>query len=296
MPFVIDKMKVSVIVPFREKNRKILRCLKSIKNQDYKNLEVIIISDRIELKKPGTISIFNQDCEGAGSKRNLGAENSEGEILLFLDSDCILKNDSITKLVKIFKTKEVDAVSGEPLAYEKSNLLGLITGLEYEDRFEQMGEGYVDVTASTCLGIKRNIFFKVNGFIDYSIHEAIGEDWDFSARLKKGGHTIYHTNKVKVFHEHSSETLGYYLKRQYGHAKYRITHFRVYENATDQYSSWAMIISSTLLLGIPATIRILWRTKNLKVLVLPLISILRTAAWISGAIVGIFSLEKSDSR
>ncbi|MDP7197688.1 MAG: glycosyltransferase family A protein, partial [SAR202 cluster bacterium] len=60
-------MKVSIIVPFREKNRKILRCLKSIKNQDYKNFEVIIISDRTELKKPGTISIFNQACKGVGS-------------------------------------------------------------------------------------------------------------------------------------------------------------------------------------------------------------------------------------
>lgn len=286
-------MKVSVIVPFREANRKVMRCLESIKNQDYKNLEAIVVSDRTELKNPGVVSILNSECKGPGAKRNLGARHAQGDILFFLDSDCILKRDSISKLINIFHAREVDAVTGKPLAYEKSNLLGFITGLEYEDRFEQMGEGFVDVAATTCLGIKREVFFNVRGFVDYSIGEAIGEDWDFSARLRSREYNIYHTNEVEVFHEHNAQSLRYYLKLQYEHAKYRITHFKKYKNAVDQYSSWSMILSATLLFGLPATIRILRRTKNLKALVLPLISMLRTAAWFSGAAAGIFSSKTS---
>lgn len=263
-----------------------------MKNQEYKDLEVIVVSDRSELKNDGIVSIINPECRGPGAKRNLGAKHAKGDILFFLDSDCILKKDSISKLVNIFQTREIDAVSGKPLAYEKSNLLCFITGLEYEDRFEQMGEGFVDVAASTCLGIKRDVFFNVDGFVDYSNNDAIGEDWDLSARLRSRKYNIYHTNEVEVFHEHNSESLRYYLKRQYGHAKYRITHFKKHKKAADQYSSWSMILSATLLFGLPATIRILRRTKNLKALILPFVSMLRTAAWFSGAAAGIFGSKK----
>jgi cellulose synthase/poly-beta-1,6-N-acetylglucosamine synthase-like glycosyltransferase len=266
--------------------------LESVKNQDYKDVEIIVVSDRDEIKNDGVISLHDPRCRGPGAKRNLGAKHARGDILFFLDSDCILKKDSISKLVEIFRTREIDAVSGKPLAYENSNLLCFITGLEYEDRFEQMGEGFVDVAASTCLGIKREVFFDVKGFIDYSNDDAIGEDWDLSARLRSRKYSIYHTNEVEVFHEHNSETLWYYLKRQYGHAKYRIAHFKKYRKAADQYASWSMILSATLLLGLPATIRILRRTKNMKALILPFISMLRSMAWFSGAAAGIFSLRK----
>ncbi len=281
-----------MIVPFREKGRKITRCLESIKKQDYKNLEVIVVSDRTELKREEVISILSPESKGPGSKRNLGAKRAKGDILFFVDSDSILKTESVSKLVNMFHTYEVDAVSGKPLAYRKSNLLGYITGLEYEDRFEQMGEGFVDVAATTCLGVKRSVFFKVGGFEDYSIGEAIGEDWDFSAKLRNMKYTIYHTNEVEIYHDHNAESLRYYLKLQYEHAKYRTIHYKKYGETADQYSSWIMILSATLLLGLPATIRIFNRTKNLKVLVLPFISLLRTVAWFSGAAAGIFSSTK----
>lgn len=287
--------KVSVVMPCLNEEKTVGGCVntakKAIETLGVEG-EVIVVSDRAEIKNDGVASILNPQCQGPGAKRNLGAKHSQGDVLLFLDSDCILKEDSVSGLVNIFQHKKIDAVSGKPLAYEKANLLCFVTGLEYEDRFEQMGEGFIDVAASTCLGIKRDVFFDVGGFVDYSNGDAIGEDWDLSARLRNKGYSIYHTNKVQVFHEHNSKSLLYYLKRQYGHANYRITHYRKYKRTADQYSSRAMLLSATLLLGLPATIRILRRTKNLKTLILPPVSMLRTAAWFSGAAAGIFSLKK----
>ncbi len=280
-------MKVSVIIPFREENPLLEQCIESVKKQDYEGIEIIAVGDRAKLKRSSVVSIFDPSCRGAGEKRNLGAKKAKGEVLFFLDSDCILKENSVSMLVKTFEEHKTDAVSGKPLAPRNANILGLVTGLEYEDRFDKMGEGYVDVAATTCLGILKEAFQDVGGFVDYSEDEAVGEDWDFSARLKQKNYSIYHTNKVEVFHEHASDTLMHYLKRQYEHAKYRIMHFRKHEKITDQYSSWAMILSSTLLLNLPATARIYFKTRNPKVFVLPFVSLLRSFVWLAGAAAGV---------
>jgi len=280
-------MKVSVIIPFRNKSPVVEECINSVKRQNYKNVEIIAVSDRAKFEDKDVISLVNPKCRGVGDKRNFGVTRAKGEIIFFLDSDCILKKDTIVKLIKTFKEHDVDAVSGKPLTPKKSNLLGLVTGLEYEYRFDQMGEGYVDVAATTCLGVRRRAFQKVGGFKDYTKGEATGEDWDFSARLRKGGFKIYHTNKVQVFHMHTSEPLWTWFKRRIKHSRYRITHYRRYGQAADQYMSWGGLITTTLLLNIPVTIKIYKKTRNSKIFFLPLYGLLRNVAWLIGVIAGL---------
>jgi GT2 family glycosyltransferase len=264
-----------------------MRCISSVKKQNYRNLEIIVASDNTTLKEKGVKSVCNPKCKGPGFKRNLGASASKGEILFFLDSDCILKENSVKNLLEVFKKTGADAISGKPLGAQKSNFLGYIVGLEYENRFERMGERYVDVAATTCLAVKKDVFNTINGFNEYSIGEAIGEDWDFSIRLTKAGFKIFHTNKVEVFHEHGSDTLKKYLMRQSQHATYRVHHFKKFKKITDSYSNSGFFVSSMLLLGIPASIRIFEKTKDIKVFIfLPLISFLRTIAWFYGMLLG----------
>jgi len=279
-------MKISVIIPFRERNSVLDRCIEAVKKQSYKNIEIILVSDRTKFKNNNVISLINTRCKGVGDKRNLGAKNASGEILFFLDSDCILKRDSIQKLVETFKKYKTDAVSGKPLAPIKSNIIGIATGLEYEDRFDQMGEGYVDVAATTCFGILKKSFQKIQGFKDYNKGEATGEDWDFSVKLRREGFKIYHTNEVVGYHEQTSNSLIYYLKRQYLHAVYRAKHYNWYGKSADEYSSWKMIFSSTILLSLPTVIRVFYKNRNTKIFFLPFISLLRTFSWLFGLIEG----------
>lgn len=283
-----ESMKVSVIIPFRSKVPIVEKCIESVKNQDYKNVEIIAVSDRAKYEDKHVKSFVDPRCKGPGDKRNLGVKKAVGEILFFLDSDCILKKDTISKLVKTFEEHDTDAVSGKPLTPKNSNLLGLVTGLEYEYRFDQMGENYVDVAATTCLGVRKSAFKKVGGFKDYSTGEATGEDWDFSARLRKNSFKIFHTNKVQVFHIHSSETLLTWFKRRIHHSGYRITHYKRYKQAADQYMTWGALLTATVLLNIPVAIKIYNKTRDGKVFLLPFYSFLRDIAWAIGVIVGLF--------
>lgn len=114
-----------------------------------------------------------------------------------------------------FPKTSFSRISSSP---NNANLLGLVTCLEYEHRFEQMRKGYVDMAATTRLGVKKSTFKKVGGFVDYTKGEATGDDWDFSARLRRRDFKIYHTNKVQVFHMHASEPLWTCFKRRIKHS------------------------------------------------------------------------------
>ena len=214
---------VSVILPFRGNVEQVQECVDSLKRQRYKNIEVILVSDRVKWKdeKDKRLkSVHDPKFQGVGEKRNAGTKRAKGDIFFFLDSDCTVKPDTISILVRIFDTIDTDAISGKPLAPKRGNLLGIATGIEYEDRFNRMGENYVDIAATTCFAVRKEAFKSMGGFKDYSLKEATGEDWDFSKRLTKAGLKIFHSNKVKVHHNHKSDSIKKWFKRRVEHSGY----------------------------------------------------------------------------
>jgi len=289
-----ESMKVSVIIPFRSKSKVVEDCINSVKKQDYKNIEIIAVSEIDRFNDKDVISILDSKCRGVGAKRNKAAKRASGDILFFLDSDCIVKNNTITKLVDTFEKSGADAVSGKTLTPKNSNLLGTVTGLEYEYRFDQMGENFVDVAATTCLGVKKRAFEEVwFWFKDYTIGEATGEDWDFSTRFRNKNFKIYHTNKVQVYHMHANEPLLKWFKRRIHHSSYRIIHYKKYRRFSDQYMSLSALFMTTLLLNIPATIKIYIKTRNAKIFLLPLYSLIRNIAWSIGVVFGIVEVIRN---
>ena len=89
---------VSVIIPYFKKKQHIKNAIKSVLRQTFKNTEIIIIYDDInledydylinEFKNIKNIKIIrNTKNLGAGLSRNIGIKNANGEIIAFLDSD-----------------------------------------------------------------------------------------------------------------------------------------------------------------------------------------------------------------
>ena len=107
--------KISVIVPIYNSEKKKKKCLKSIINQTYKNLEIICIndgstdnSDKILTdfaKKDDRIKIITQKNKGLSAARNAGIDFAQGEYISFVDSDdwisLTLYNDFIKILNKL---------------------------------------------------------------------------------------------------------------------------------------------------------------------------------------------------
>lgn len=105
--------KVSVIIPFyNTKTKYVERCIDSVINQTYHNIEIIIINDGSTKKKSlflerylefENIIIINQVNHGVSVARNKGIKISSGDWVMFVDSDDWLELDAIEKFVNILK-------------------------------------------------------------------------------------------------------------------------------------------------------------------------------------------------
>lgn len=111
---------VSIIVPVYNSKDTIERCINSILNQTYKEIELIIVNDgstdnSLEIikklsKSNKKIKVINQENSGVSAARNNGINNSNGEYLSFVDSDDWLDKDFIREMVNKLEQENVDAV------------------------------------------------------------------------------------------------------------------------------------------------------------------------------------------
>ena len=109
--------KVSIIVPVYNVEKYLKRCIESLVEQSYLNLEILLVDDGstdtslsicTEYKaKDSRIRVYHKENEGLGLTRNYGIERAEGKYLTFVDSDDYLTKDAIEWMV--LKALETDA-------------------------------------------------------------------------------------------------------------------------------------------------------------------------------------------
>ena len=93
-------------------------CLRAIKRSYYKQFEVLIVDDHstdesVEIARQFDAAIISAEGgSGANFARNLGAEHAKGDILIFIDSDIVVKRETILGIVEALEDPHVDAVVG----------------------------------------------------------------------------------------------------------------------------------------------------------------------------------------
>ena len=111
---------ISVIIPMYNTALYIERCIKSVMNQSYKDLEIIIVDDgstdnSIEIceklqKQDCRILIISQDNAGASVARNTGINASKGNYIMFVDSDDYIAPELTEELLRSLSDTHADAV------------------------------------------------------------------------------------------------------------------------------------------------------------------------------------------
>lgn len=112
--------KVSIIVPVYNSERYIRRCIESLMNQTYTDIEIIIINDGstdkslgiIEelAKKDSRIILINQENRGVSYARNAGLKKVSGDYIGFVDSDDYIEKQMYEKLIQAAETSDADIV------------------------------------------------------------------------------------------------------------------------------------------------------------------------------------------
>ena len=109
---------ISIIVPAYNVEKYISKCIESLINQTYKNIEIIIINDGsrdnteniIKKFKDKRIKYYKNVNQGIGKTRNFGIDKSNGEFLMFIDSDDFLDIRACEILHNKIKEEKLDLV------------------------------------------------------------------------------------------------------------------------------------------------------------------------------------------
>ncbi|MBR1884238.1 MAG: glycosyltransferase [Clostridia bacterium] len=122
-------MKISIVVPIYNVEKELERCIESLINQTYKDIEIILVDDGSKdncpmicdkyMAKDNRIKVIHKENGGLSDARNTGINNSTGDYILFVDSDDYILLDTCEKFA-FHITYNVDIIVGEAkLIYER---------------------------------------------------------------------------------------------------------------------------------------------------------------------------------
>lgn len=160
---------VSAIIPYYKKKKYINETIKSILNQTYTNIEIVIVYDDIikndlnylneNYSKNENIKIIVNDKNlGAGQSRNIGIANSKGKYVAFIDADDLWDKEKISKQIEYMKKNNFQV---SHTSYKIINENGQTLGLRKSRNFNN----YRDILTSCDIGLS-SVLIKKNLITD----------------------------------------------------------------------------------------------------------------------------------
>lgn len=209
---------ISVIIPAYNAENTIEKCLKSVINQTYHDLEIIIVDDgsidrTSEIAnslavKDSRISVLHQKNSGVSVARNKGLYKSKGEYVFFVDADDYLDVNALSVLAKDQEETNADIVACI-ISDEKGTASSLSVFNRHNDFFaddnKSIGENMIYLRLGSVIGklFKKAIIIENN--IIFQNELEIGEDLIFShtylihcQSIMKDSKSIYFVRNVNT--------------------------------------------------------------------------------------------------
>ena len=194
---------ISIIIPMYNSEKTIVRCLNSILNQSYKNLEVIVINDGSDDEGPNIVSaialkdervkLINETNHGVSHARNVGLLKFTGDYVQFVDSDDDLDLDYFKIMTDLIEKNDADvAVCNNVHPYFYSHLDDDVFNLNNHDDFLRFYQHTFATTFPWNKLYKRDV---VKG-IYFEEDVFFAEDEVFACGILGNCKKIVSTNKV----------------------------------------------------------------------------------------------------
>ncbi len=211
---------ISVVVPNRNGAPTIGRCLVAALASDYGRFEVVVVDDGSEDASVEIVQAFPcrlvrlQRRGGVSRARNAGARASAGELLFFIDGDCLLRRDSLSLANASYGDRRDHVLGGTytPSPHDRDFFSAFQS--VFINHFETK-KREPDYVAAHALVIDADLFRRSGGFLEDSFIgvAASVEDVEFSHRLRRQGTRLTLEPTLQVTH-----VFRFSLRRSLGNA------------------------------------------------------------------------------
>lgn len=193
-------MRFSIIIPTHNAQGTLKLCLNSIYSSENKDFEVIVVDSKCTDKSAEIAKVYPckiitlEKNKGAGHARNIGSDNAKGELLVFVDSDIMIKKETLNIINESFE-KNKDIVATTCILSKEcphKNFFTQYKNLYMHYIYKKCPE-YVDFLYGSLMAIGRNDFLKFNENIKM-------EDTELGQRYEKLNKKILLNPDLKVTH------------------------------------------------------------------------------------------------
>ena len=197
--------RISLVIPVYNAEATLAECLTRVFQSSFESFEVVLVDDGSTDRSRAIAQTFpvrivpSPGRVGPAVARNIGARAAVGELLFFIDSDVMLRPDSLARLADAFEDPTVDALCGvqsaemrhQDLVSQYKNLWMRWTYLRHT--------GSVPLFYTTAAAMRRDAFLRVGGF-DEGYGTPNVEDTAFGQKLARLGLSVRVHPRLEVEH------------------------------------------------------------------------------------------------
>jgi glycosyltransferase involved in cell wall biosynthesis len=199
--------KLSVIVPVRNGERFLGRCLDALRLSDFEPIEILVVDDASTdttseiAAKYAVRYVSSASKKGPANARNVGAQHAKGDILVFVDADVLLPPNGLRLIADTFENKpDISAVFG---SYDDSPDCPAFFS-QYKNLVHHYIHQASRETASTfwagCGAMRKCIFEQFGGFDATRYTQATIEDVALGVEVTRAGYRILLDKRLIVKH------------------------------------------------------------------------------------------------
>jgi glycosyltransferase involved in cell wall biosynthesis len=249
---------VSIIIPTYNRSVLIRQCLDGVLAQRLdSDLEVIVVDDgstddtaQIVQEYPD-VRLISQQNAGPAAARNHGVAEARGNLVVFIDDDCIPEPGWLPSLLAPFDNPEIAGAKG---AYrtDQTERIARFVQIEYEEKYQQLSRHrYIDFIDTYSAAFRKPVFISAGGY-DTAFPTASVEDQEFSFRLANAGHKMVFVPGARVRHRHVATLSGYFRKKfKIGFWKVRVVSKNPNKLAGDSHTPLSLKLQILLTAAFP---------------------------------------------
>jgi GT2 family glycosyltransferase len=245
---IVAAPKISIVIPTYNRKRDLLECLDSVQKLNYPSYETIVVdngstdqtAEAVRRHFPNVKLIVSDVNLGVTGGRNLGARNSNGEYIFFLDHDTVVDGNALSELVTVIENDYEIGIAGPVIYYYEQpkriwaagTSINLLTGKISFNKAGEVDAGLLNQIIEvqvlpTAFLVKREVVAKIGLFDD--VYFAVYEDTDFCFRARGAGYKVVCVPTAKAWHkvplDPREQVIGV-LRRAYYVARNRIIFMR----------------------------------------------------------------------